>query len=167
MWISDQWFLSRRDRVIVAWQFTARNGAREDPSRRVRCDGTTAGSRLAEALTRPNEKSLSNIARSNRSYRSLRDGSFSCSIPGSKVPGYDHLVPSGQIAFPRPIRKIDSTSGQNLEDQEEDDDEYSLPDIASRPVRRSFMEPKRQGEVGSLNDEAKSGGRFMRSAQDP
>jgi len=39
MWISDQWFLSRRDRVIVAWQFTARNGAREDPSRRVRCDG--------------------------------------------------------------------------------------------------------------------------------
>jgi hypothetical protein len=139
------------DQVIVAWQFTARNGAREDPSRRVRCEGTTAGSRLADALPWPNEKSLSNIARSNRSYRSLRDGSFSCSIPGSKVPGYDHLVPSGQIAFPRPIRKIDSTSGQNLEDQEEDDDEYSLPDTASR----------------SLNDEAKSGGRFMRSAQDP
>jgi len=39
MWISDQCFLSRRDRVIVAWQFTARDDVREDPSRRVRCDG--------------------------------------------------------------------------------------------------------------------------------
>jgi hypothetical protein len=28
--------------------------------------------------------------------------------------------------------------------------EDSLPDVASRPVRRSFLEPKRQGEVGSL-----------------
>ena len=26
----------------------------------------------------------------------------------------------------------------------------SLPDVASRPVRRSFLEPERQGEVGSL-----------------
>jgi hypothetical protein len=30
--------------------------------------------------------------------------------PGSKLPGYDHLVPSGQNAFPRPVHKIDSTS---------------------------------------------------------
>ena len=28
--------------------------------------------------------------------------------------------------------------------------EDSLPDVASRPVRRSFLEPERQGEVGSL-----------------
>jgi hypothetical protein len=28
--------------------------------------------------------------------------------------------------------------------------EDSLPDVASRPVRRSFLEPKRQGEVGSF-----------------
>ena len=28
--------------------------------------------------------------------------------PGSKLPGYDHLVPSGQNAFPRPVHKIDS-----------------------------------------------------------
>jgi hypothetical protein len=28
--------------------------------------------------------------------------------------------------------------------------EHSLPDAASRPVRRSFLEPKRQGEVGSF-----------------
>ena len=34
--------------------------------------------------------------------------------------------------------------GQNLED--------SLPDVVSRPVRRSFLEPKRQGEVRSLNN---------------
>ena len=103
---------------------------------------------------------------SRKGNKGLRDGSFLSGIPGSKLPGYYHLVLSGQTAFPRPIRKIDSTSGKHLEDQEEDDDEYSLPDIASRPVRRSFMEPKRQGEVGSLNDGAKSGGRFMRSAQD-
>ena len=69
-------FWSHRAGMIVAWQFTARIGAHEDPSRRVRCEGTTAGSRLADALPWPNEKSLSNIARSNRSYRSLRDGSL-------------------------------------------------------------------------------------------
>jgi hypothetical protein len=28
--------------------------------------------------------------------------------------------------------------------------EDSLPDVAARPVRRSFLEPKRQGEVGSF-----------------
>jgi hypothetical protein len=27
---------------------------------------------------------------------SLRDGSFSCGIPGSKLPGYYHSVPTGQ-----------------------------------------------------------------------
>ncbi|HTD16918.1 MAG TPA: glycoside hydrolase family 38 C-terminal domain-containing protein, partial [Chthoniobacterales bacterium] len=32
-----------------------------------------------------------------------------------------------------------------------------LPDVASRLARRSLPEPKRQGEVGSLNDGAKSG----------
>jgi hypothetical protein len=32
-----------------------------------------------------------------------------------------------------------------------------LPDVASRPARRSVREPKRQGEVGSLDDGAKSG----------
>jgi len=41
---------------------------------------------------------------------------------GSKLPGYDHLVPSGQNAFPRPVRKIDSTSPLGFED--DDDDEY-------------------------------------------
>jgi hypothetical protein len=40
--------------------------------------------------------------------------------------------------------RLHITVRQNLED--------SLPDIASRPVRRSFLEPKRQGAVGSLND---------------
>jgi hypothetical protein len=32
-----------------------------------------------------------------------------------------------------------------------------LPDVASRPARRSVPEPKRQGEVGRLDDGAKSG----------
>jgi len=32
-----------------------------------------------------------------------------------------------------------------------------LPDVASGPARRSVQEPKRQGEVGSLDDRAKSG----------
>jgi hypothetical protein len=30
--------------------------------------------------------------------------------PGSKLPGYGHLVPSGQKAFLRTVRKIDSAS---------------------------------------------------------
>ena len=45
------------------------------------------------------------------------------------MPGYYHLVPSGQKAFLGPVHKIDSTSGQNLED--EDDDEYE-DDCGSR-----------------------------------
>jgi hypothetical protein len=73
----------------------------------------------------PNEKSLSNIATSNRSYRSLRDGSFSCSIPGSKLPGYYHLVPAGQN-LRRPVHKIDATSTCQIED--ECDDEYEHED---------------------------------------
>jgi hypothetical protein len=36
-------FWSHRDGMIVAWQFTARNDAREDPSRTVRCDGYYLG----------------------------------------------------------------------------------------------------------------------------
>jgi hypothetical protein len=88
MWTNVWEFWSRRDGMIVAWQFTARNDPREDPSRRVRCDGYYLGG--------SNEVILSDIARSNRSYRSLRDGSFSCGIPGSKLPGYYHSVPTGQ-----------------------------------------------------------------------
>ncbi|HYZ75459.1 MAG TPA: hypothetical protein VE641_20435, partial [Chthoniobacterales bacterium] len=34
----------------------------------------------------------------------------------------------------------------------------SLPDVASRPAQRGLQEPQRQGEVGSLDDGAKSGG---------
>ena len=34
-----------------------------------------------------------------------------------------------------------------------------LPDVASRPARRSVPESKRQGEVGSLDDGTKSGGK--------
>src|SRR5215471_2878109 len=45
-----------------------------------------------------------------QSYRSLtgRFGFFR--IPGSKLPGYLHFVPSGQKPFLRPVHKIDSTS---------------------------------------------------------
>ena len=32
-----------------------------------------------------------------------------------------------------------------------------LPDVASRLARRGLLESERQGEVGSLNDEAKLG----------
>jgi hypothetical protein len=39
LWICRTNLLSRRDQVMVAWQFTARNGRREDPSRRARGDG--------------------------------------------------------------------------------------------------------------------------------
>ena len=55
----------------------------------------TAGQHLADVLG-PSENSLFNIAISNRSNRSLRDGSFSYNIPGSKLPGYYHSVPTGQ-----------------------------------------------------------------------
>src|SRR5215469_14697470 len=96
MWISDQCFLSPRDRVIVAWQFTARNDAGEDPSRRVGCDGYYRWPGIWRMCLRLRGKSLFNIANSNRSYRSLRDESFSYNIPGSKLPGYYHSVPTGQ-----------------------------------------------------------------------
>jgi hypothetical protein len=56
------------------------------------------------------------------SYRSLT-GRFDLSaFPGSKLPGYLHLVPPGQKPFLRPVRKIDSTSRNVFED--EYDDEY-------------------------------------------
>ena len=50
------------------------------------------------------------------------DGSFFKRIPGNKLPGYHHLVHSGQK--PRaPVRKIDSTPNTLLEDEDEDEDE--------------------------------------------
>ena len=44
--------------------------------------------------------------------------------PGSKLPGYHQLVPSGQKAFLRPVRKIDSTSLHTAGVEDEDEDEY-------------------------------------------
>jgi hypothetical protein len=40
----------------------------------------------------------------------LRDGSFFNRIPGNKLPGYHHLVPSGQKPFLPFVHQIDSTS---------------------------------------------------------
>jgi hypothetical protein len=44
------------------------------------------------------------------SHRTLRDGSFLGHIPGSKLPGYLHLVPSGQQTIPTGVHIFESTS---------------------------------------------------------
>ena len=86
--------------MIVAWQFTARNrfNKRNRPVGNgvIGAEGTFYH---LEGVTREQ----------TNSDRTLRDGSFSNRIPGSKLPGYVHLVPSGQ----RPqisVRIFDSIS---------------------------------------------------------
>jgi hypothetical protein len=56
---------------------------------------------------------------------------FANASPGSKLPGYDHLVPSGQNAFPRPIHKIDATSIPTAASRRELQSEYSLGGLKS------------------------------------
>ena len=47
-----------KGRMTATWQFTARNGARKDPSRRVRCDGATAAQDGRMCLPGPTAWSL-------------------------------------------------------------------------------------------------------------
>jgi hypothetical protein len=91
---------------MVAWQFTARNSIKK--------------------TTRPVGHGLSWSTRGftaydgrsflpTQSHRTLRDGSFFASIPGSELPGYLHSVPSGLQTSPTPVhiseaREISATS---------------------------------------------------------
>src|ERR1700751_6204809 len=84
----------------VAWQFIAWKSDHGAPSRRVRYDVTTW--RLHQ--TRSCGPSRLNIDRrwnranrlgKNQSHRALRDGPHLWPIPGNKLPGYDHAVPTG------------------------------------------------------------------------
>jgi hypothetical protein len=78
--------LSRRDSMKVAWQFIARNGFKKASSRRVRCELVSRRVQhlIAERPFRPNHTVPYGTAL------------FFSPIPGSKLPGYFHLVPSGQ-----------------------------------------------------------------------
>ena len=60
---------------------------KNDPSRRVRF----------ELVYRRVHRSKSQNVPSTQSHRSLRDGSFLGHVPGSKLPGYYHLFPTGQM----------------------------------------------------------------------
>src|SRR5215469_9435925 len=82
----------------VARQFTAWNRRDEGPSRRVRCEELPL---VSIALWRPHVSALSQTRRLNGSrcypiIPSLRDDHDFGPFPGSKLPGYLHLVPSGQ-----------------------------------------------------------------------
>jgi hypothetical protein len=59
-------------------------------------------------------------------------------IPGSKLPGYDHLVPSGQKAFLRPFHKIDSTSLPPFENEDDDEDENDSHPEPANAKRQLF-----------------------------
>ena len=115
--------------MIVAWQFTARECVLKK-IRPVGCGLTWSTSRFTTQGRRTFPPT--------QSYRSLsgRFGFFR--IPGGKLPGYYHLVPSGQKTPGRFVCIFDATSPQRFDD--------SLPVEASR----------------SLSDWAKSGGRVRK-----
>jgi hypothetical protein len=46
---------------------------------------------------------------------------FSGCIPGSKLPGCYHLVPSGQKSSLTLVHKIESTPGRSIEDEDENE----------------------------------------------
>ena len=77
---------------------------------------------------------------------SLQDGSFSCGVPGSKLPGYYHLVPTGP-KLPDLCPIFDSTSDPPIED--EDDDEYEDETEVAQPptlkdLKRRFVSRRRK-----------------------
>jgi len=72
--------------MIVAWQFTAWNGFGK--RNRPVGNGVIGAERTFYHLE--------GGTREQTTSDSLRDGSFFNRIPGSKLPGYLHLVPSGQ-----------------------------------------------------------------------
>jgi len=59
--------------------------------------------------------------------RTLRDGSFVEPIPGNKLPGYLHLVPSGQQTSPTPVHIFEAAPSARLDDECEDDLVAELP----------------------------------------
>jgi hypothetical protein len=74
--------------------------------------------------------------------------------PGKQGTAFSEVVPDHGIELP---------FADEMLIQPEDREDHSpaavrgLPDVASRPARRSLLESQRQGEVWSLNDGAKSG----------
>ena len=55
------------------------------------------------------------------------------------------------LAYDRVQTEVDEGNGFNPPPLLSPESEDSLPDVASRPVRRSFLEPERQDEVGRTN----------------
>ena len=116
--------LSRRDEMNVAWQFIAREAPQEDPPRRVRCDGFRRGlpsrSALPFLLGIKRLSITTNLGATAESYRTLRGGSFLPNLPGNKLPGYVHLVPTGQARRPGPgclpkkanVRQLEPIAGR-------------------------------------------------------
>ena len=78
--------LSRRDSVTVAWQFTARNAFKKDPSRRVRSELVCWHVPMQALRNVPSDPIIPFPPGRVRFLAS----------PGSKLPGYLHLVPPGR-----------------------------------------------------------------------
>jgi hypothetical protein len=70
-------------RQFIAWD----SREKREPSRRERYDWVRSACYDQGRL----------IHRASGSDRALRDGFLIARIPGNKLPGYDHLVPSGQV----------------------------------------------------------------------
>jgi ATP-dependent exoDNAse (exonuclease V) beta subunit len=74
--------------------------------------------------------------------------------PGRQGIAFSEVVPDHTVELPS-VDEILFAPDREANDLTAD--VPGLPDVASRPARRSLLESQRQGEVGSLNDEAKSG----------
>ena len=100
-----------KGRMILAWQFSAWNGARDDPSRRLRCD---AYYRLAQdwrmRLRGPMENLYPILPRVTAHTVPYGTDLFLAVYPGSKLPGYHHSVPSGQKSDTCPHSRVHSNA---------------------------------------------------------
>ena len=74
----------------VAWQFTARDAVKNDPSRRVRSE------LICSRVQPPMWEKVASTPNHTVPYGT---GPFLQPKPGSKLPGYLHFVPSGQRAL--------------------------------------------------------------------
>src|ERR1700751_5414371 len=83
--------------------------------------------------------------------------------PGSKLPGYDHLVPPGQKAFPRPVHKIASTSIFTAATRRQLQSEYFLDGLKScatpRAANGSRTRTARPTEPPGVSDDGAKSGR--------
>jgi ATP-dependent exoDNAse (exonuclease V) beta subunit len=77
--------------------------------------------------------------------------------PGRQGIAFSEVVPDHAVELPAADEMLIAAEREADELTADVPGDHGLPDVASRLARRSLLESQRQGEVGSLNDEAKSG----------